>query len=340
MSHFDLHRMMHDFIGRHSIAGAMAIFDISRDVAAKWSSRGTAQIPLWAVQRMLNVMYPDECENVLAQRMNGKKVMLCVSHAEHLSLATLTCLLQIQRRWGDALEVVIVPGGYEDENRVVDRLLKSDVEWSVWVRNNMVFPWGDAAALNAMFGAQLHADYARDFIERLLSHDSPVMSALHFEPRPDGRAMFAEAWDAAHRDHKTHEAHMNRRAHYDVPAMYHYDATFFHAGCFAAHREVFEQMVKDIPETARHNRWGSTNCFTPTAALPADIVFSCRVKALKIRPYVDFGCIVGHSVGNGIHTFWHHNTRAAVERAETHPKILPLTEAAEGETAEAEPTSP
>ncbi len=140
-------------------------------------------------------------------------------------------------------------------NRCVDLFLKSDLEWSFWIDDDMIVPFGNAAWFNAYTGFNLPEKFAgQNAIDRLLSHGRALVGGLYFGRHAHGKPMYSEACTSPQ------EAAFARTAPVDVIKPTRWVAT----GCMLVHRSVFLGIEKHFPRLARSAEGSGGNWFTST----------------------------------------------------------------------------
>lgn len=123
-------------------------------------------------------------------------------------------------------------------NELARKFLASECEWSIWIDDDMIVPFGDAAWFNRVSGFGFADKFAgMNAVERLLSHKKTLVGGLYYGRNRFGKPMFAEACGSAV------EAAACRRGPQDVIKICKWVAT----GCLLINRSVFEDISKKYP---------------------------------------------------------------------------------------------
>lgn len=227
-------------------------------------------------------------------------------------------------------------------NTLADMFLASAFEWMFTVDDDILMPFGDAAAFKRYTGFDIPDAFAGlNTLDRLLSHGKTLVGGLYWGRNPTGRGMFAEAGNKEMADYA-------RRAPIDEIRPTRWVAT----GVLLVHRSVYEDIEKKFPRLARGANGKGGNWFSPsehtamagidkvremlsagpmtsdkafrayemleqtaaearansTLSQGEDVAFCVRAKQAGHQPYVDFGLVCGH-LGNCC--YGPHNTRHA-----------------------------
>lgn len=230
-------------------------------------------------------------------------------------------------------------------NTLADMFLASEFEWMFTVDDDIVMPFGDAAAFKRYTGFNISDQFAGlNTLDRLLSHGKTLVGGLYFGRNMDGtgKPMYSEGCGTKA------EAEFARRAPVDRIKETRWVAT----GCLLIHRSVFLDIETRFPVLARKANGRGGNWFTSSehalidgvnktrdmlsvgamtgekavkayemlehasAAARAnsalgqgeDVAFCVRAKQAGHTPHIDFGLVCGHL---GQYCFGPHNTRYA-----------------------------
>jgi hypothetical protein len=159
-------------------------------------------------------------------------------------------------------------------NTCAELFLASDCEWSFWVDDDMLVPFGNAKWFNAYSGFNLPEKFAGlHAIDRLLSHNKTLIGGLYFGRHRNGAPMYGEGAAIPA------EADYARKAPMDVIKPTRWVAT----GCMLIHRRVFEDIEKKFPRLGRGPDGRRSHFFTSTEHNLVDRVEACR-KMLSEGP--------------------------------------------------------
>lgn len=262
------------------------------------------------------------------------KVFICLPWQKHTNPMTAFVLAGLRNRrqatmcmnFGDAFVA-------HSRNTCAELFLKSPCEWSFWLDDDMVVPFGNAQWFNAYTGSNTPEPFASmHAIDRLLSHKKTVVGGLYFGRHPHGAPMYGEGRQAV-------EATYARKAPYDLIKPTRWVAT----GCLLVHRSVFTDITKKYPRLDGH--WFSSSEHeamdllqdlrkllndprkdgelayraqqmvetgiarigsNSSLGMGEDVQFCVRAKEAGHQPYVDLGLVCGH-IGHQIYGGW--NTR-------------------------------
>jgi len=260
-----------------------------------------------------------------------KKVLLIMPWQKNTNPITAFCMMQLadKRRttsmlnFGDAFVA-------HTRNTCADLFLESDMEWALWVDDDMVVPFGSAKWFKAHTG---WTDYPEPFasfnaIDRLLSHNKKIVGGLYFGRHFGGPAVFNEG------SLNSAGLVLAKRAPFDEIRPTKWCGT----GCLLTHRSVFEDIEKRYPLLARGpnrrgGQWFTSSEHTaldwidrirkflsdgPMDGLKAakahemveaaacearansalgmgeDVTFCIRAKEAGHTTYVDYGLVCGH----------------------------------------------
>lgn len=221
--------------------------------------------------------------------------------------------------------------GYVSHSRdtLVDYFLKTDLEWYLQIDDDMLIPFGDAALFKTFSGWENYPEPFASFnaIDRLLSHNKPLVGACYFGRHSKGVPVFGEGNNPA-------VAAEVRKGPVDECRPTRWVGT----GALLCHRSVFLAIEKKYPNLARGadkrcGRWFTTSeadsmdairrtremlsvgAMDGEKAVKAlsmlieaesyaransglgqgeDVTLSKRAFASGIQPHVDLGLICGH----------------------------------------------
>ncbi len=271
------------------------------------------------------------------------KVFVALPWQKHTNPLTAFCLAGLLDRrrtttcmnFGDAFVA-------HSRNTCSDLFLASPCEWSFWMDDDMLVPFGNARWFQAYAGHNIPDNFAGlHAIDRLLAANKTIVGGLYFGRHKYGGPMYSEGSNPA-------EADYARKAPMDVVKPTRWVAT----GCLMIHRRVFEDIERKFPRIARGKDGKGSNFFTSTEHALMDRVDECRkmlsvgdmtgekaFKALQIleqaaqearnksslgmgedvqfcirateaghQPHVDLGLVCGH-IGHAVYGPWNTSRR-------------------------------
>lgn len=272
------------------------------------------------------------------------KVYLCLPWQKHTNPITAFCIAGLAERgrltkclnFGDAFVS-------HSRNTCADLFLASPCDWSIWIDDDMVIPFGNATWFNAYTGANFPERFAGlHAIDRLLSHKKTIVGGLYFGRHPHGAAMYSEGATIPA------EKEFARKAPMELVKPTKWVAT----GCLLVHRSVFLDIEKKFPRLSRGKDGKGGNWFSSSEHSLMDSVDRCRAmlsdgpmtgekafKALQIleeahlkvrsnsslgmgedvafsiraaeaghQPHVDLGLVCGH-IGHCVYGSWNTSPR-------------------------------
>lgn len=243
-------------------------FEVSEQLVRQWQA-GSKPISLAAVEKVfVENPVPAKIEEA---EWEGKKVAILLPWYKSTNPLTAFSIMGILDRakmgvmmhFGDAFIV-------HTRNKLATQFLKTGMEWSLWIDDDMILPFGNAGWFNRATGFNFPEQFAGlHTLNRLLSHQKTLVGALYFGRHPDGKPLFSEGTVRG-----SPEKLLAREAPVDVVKPTRWVAT----GCLLAHRKVYEDIQAVLPELAPLNKDDSWHFFS---ASQDDLVKSCQ-EALTI----------------------------------------------------------
>ncbi len=327
-------------ISEMGVAGVAALLDVSTEEINRWDHREEA-LPSWAAEKLYiedleqQAESPEDGAPPLCADWEGKNVMICLPFYKSCSPFTAFSVMALYER--EKMGIIMQCGDAfisHTRNKIARTFLATKAEWSLWVDDDMVLPMGKAEWFNGITGFSLPAEFAGlHTLNRLMSHQKPLVGGLYFGRAVNGRPMYAEGVN------NPTEAQMARRGPQNVCKPTKWIAT----GCLLVHRSVFEAIDKKFPHLkggyfspSEHDlidKMEKMQALLTDKTIPAeqrclraatlleegrilsntnsrvgtgeDVIFSTRASAAGIQPHVDLGLVCGH-VGSQI--FGPHNT--------------------------------
>ena len=185
-------------------------------------------------------------------------------------------------------------------NNLARIFLQGKWNWALWVDDDMFLQSGDAEHFNNrldMCGLKPYPPNLASLntLDRLRSHNTPIISALYYGRGPKHGALFAEA-------------NMNPQVSSESRKFFGLRKTeWFGFGCVLTHRKLFEKVLEMCPEVKTDNTMEHPHeFFTPDLSVQRtsggeDVSFCKRVERSGITMYIDCSVRPGH-IGNMIFT--------------------------------------
>lgn len=250
----------------------------------------------------------------------GRQVMLCLPWYKTTNPRTAFSLMSmVDRRrmavsldFGDAFVA-------HSRNKLAAGFLRTKMEWALFVDDDNVPPFGNAALYNSFTGFDLPDKFAGVHgIDRLMSHGKTLIGGLYRGRWPSSGPVFGEG--------PSFQRYLEEGPRDEIQKT-----QWVGFGFVLVHRTVFEDMEKAFPDLARESDGSGGNWFTSSEhdlvkavdealaehrdparmreilelgqakaaknsnlGVGEDVIF-CRRAAQAGHPcYVDLGCIVAH----------------------------------------------
>lgn len=313
------------------VPNAAKFFGVGETRIKHWRS-GTIVPPLRAAEKVYGELLdrprdeqlPSTGQPPLVANWEGKKLQICIPWYKSASPFTAFSLLAMFEKGkmgiimncGDAFVA-------HTRNKIARTFIDSGSEWSLWVDDDMILPMGNAAWYNAITGFNFADEFAGlHTVNRLLSHDKPIVGGLYFGRASNGRPMYAEGANSPQ------EAEQARQGPVDRCKPTKWIAT----GCLLIHRDVFLGIEKKFPHLkgnyfspSEHDLIDSveniqkllsdqtvdpkTRIVRASTMLESgrllsntnsrmgvgeDVIFCTRAAAAGFQPHVDLGLVIGH----------------------------------------------
>lgn len=220
---------------------AAEFFEVSPALVRQWV-RGTKPISLSAVEKVFSTdkLLADHGRVVEAQ-WEGKNVAILLPFYKQTNPLTTFSLMSILDRtkmgimmqFGDAFVT-------HTRNKLADQFLKSGIEWSWWVDDDMICPCGKADWFNTVTEFNLPAEFAGlHTINQLLDAKQSIVSGLYFGRTKSRKPVFGGASLAGIETIAQNAPHRTVR---QVP--------WVGFGCVLIHRQVYIDMQRQFPQLA------------------------------------------------------------------------------------------
>lgn len=238
---------------------------------------------------------------------NGRKLHILLPVYRSFSAETHLTLFACYAKYGaDKIGLHVETGTliHEARNILVDRFLKTDGEWCLFVDDDMVLPFGNDKAFNGRYKSNLPQKLAGvNAITRAMMHgtDKPILGGLYYGRHSKGRAQCSEGFASQMANAELHDTSKlgdTRKVSWTA------------TGFMRIHRSVFEKMKEAAPEKWPHlipkNPDRPFGFFTPDkVGQGEDVAFCLRAGEIGIPVYVDTGIVCLHT---GNTHFGAHNT--------------------------------
>lgn len=303
-----LQQEVKDFLSTGDLAEQCKKIGIAKSTAERVAVKGTRK-----PDAEMLCAYLDYIGEVKKELM--AKVRVCFPVYKSVDPATNWCLVQMAKDFGSKLEMDQEAGHamiYHARDILADRFMKSKMEWSFWIDDDMVIPTGrpgwfkKTCRMPESYPTHLASIYA---LERLTSLGQTIVAGVYYGKKAEGKAIFAESLykdaDPIARDLKNPQI---------------LESDWAGTGCMAIHRSVFEDVAKGCPDIApgavndytyngkKHrirNDFPYHQFFNPIPGQGEDVAFFTRAKACGHQVYVDTAVQAGH-VGRCVYAA--HNT--------------------------------
>jgi transcriptional regulator with XRE-family HTH domain len=311
MSHLDLRKLVIDYIIALGKTKSAEKFGVTRQTVHNWENGASPSIE--AIQIVLNEHLSMSPESSPSYEWSGQNVFILMPSYKDITIETHDTLFRNYSKYGP--EKI---GRLQEKNTLIEDArnalatrfmsIKHKPEWAIMVDDDMVLPCGDEKVFNEFYYMGIPAPYSQYlFIERILSHQKPLVGALYFGRNPGGKAQYAEAFESEVEDLNTHRLVR--------PGLK--PTRWVATGAMCIHRSVFQAMMDQAPEkfpdiipSKPDIPWAFFRRMAP--GVGEDVSFCLRATACGIQPMVDTALICGH-VGSTV--FGPNNTQANFVRS-------------------------
>jgi transcriptional regulator with XRE-family HTH domain len=289
----DLRKLVTDIIANIGRAESATKFGVSRQTIANWEAGGAPSVE--AVQIALNEWYANGGGAIAqAASWEGRKVFFLLAAYEHMCLDTHDSLFRNYARYGPEKIGILMEKGtlIEDaRNTLCTRFMKEkESEYAIMIDVDMVLPVGDSAVTNNTYRIPIPAPFSSYlFIDRILSHNKPLVGGLYFGRHSGGKAQYAEAFES---DIEDQNAHRLIRPGLKATRWVATGAMCVHRSVFQAIQDAAPEKFPDIIPQRPDQPWAYFRRLGPQ--IGEDVSFCMRATACGIQPYVDTGLICGH----------------------------------------------
>jgi hypothetical protein len=187
--------------------------------------------------------------------------------------------MRYQQRAGDGMIA-------RSRNHLTRRFLRdTECQWSLWLDDDMAFPWGDGNEFNYRTGMKLPDAFASLVTpKRLVSWEKTIVAGCYWDRHGQNTLTIG-----------SNRAIMVRPPHNSIVPI-----TYSGTGCLLVHRQVYEDIAKMFPETYDQNAPGNEcGFFTPRQTesgrmMGEDESFGWRALQAGHQTFLDMGLICGH----------------------------------------------
>jgi len=198
-----------------------------------------------------------------------KKVLIVLPFYKSVHPITAMCVSQLLDRrrtatmlhFGDAFVT-------HSRNTCADFFLQSNLEWALWLDDDMVVPFGNAQWYKVYTGWKEYPEPFASFnaLDRLLSHGKTIVGGLYRGRHNGAGAVYNEgANPGPERDYAF-------AGPYDLIKPTRWVGT----GCMLTHRSVFEDIEKRFPHLGRKENGRGGNWFTSSEHQAMDFIVKTR----------------------------------------------------------------
>lgn len=228
-----------------------------------------------------------------------RKLMICFASYRFTNPATMMAILGM---WDRAKMMFALEHGtmiINARNRLADTFLRSGCDWSFWLDDDVICPFGNDASFRAMTGIKqtdlpatsTGANTILRLVNSARQRNAKIMSGLYYGRNAQGRAMFGEGLAQQEADRESRVS-----AGRDIVKPTAWAAT----GCLVVHKDVFLGIKQQNPKPDAIYPF-----FTPEGATGEDHAFGMRAARAGFKAYVDHQIVCGH-LGHAVYT--HKNT--------------------------------
>ncbi len=311
------------------VDAAAEFFEVGQPLVRQWSA-GSKPVSLAAVEKVFDPRTVCDDSKTITAEWEGKKVAILLPWYKSSNPFTVFSLLGLLDK---AKMTVLMACGdafiAHTRNTLSEQFLKSGIEWSFWLDDDMVVPWGNATWFNRKTGLNLPDKFAgMHTLNRLMSHQKTLVGGLYFGRNSESKPMYSEGCSSES------EKEYAKKAPYDLVKATRWVAT----GCLLVHRQVYLDIQTAFPNLAPQREEEPWNFFSNSQeelaescsqamnvlndphvsekakieeafkrldegkqstdgfrlARGEDVTFSLRASKAGHQPFVDMGLIAGH----------------------------------------------
>lgn len=275
-------------------AEAARYFDVTPQSIYNWM-KGKGNPSVTHVEKVL--AEEEKAAPYQATMWEGRKLHVLLPVYRSFSAETHLTLFACYAKYGAEKIGLHVETGtliHESRNLLVDRFLKTDGEWCLFIDDDMVMPFGNDKAFNARYKANLPPHLAGvNAISRIMSHgtDKGIVGGLYFGRHSRGKAQCSEGFasDVANAAlHDTSKMGELRKVSWTA------------TGFMRIHRSVFDKIKAAAEEKWPHLIPSKPDrpfgYFTPDkVGQGEDVAFCLRAGQVGVNCFVDTGVVCLHT---------------------------------------------
>lgn len=182
-------------------------------------------------------------------------------------------------------------------NLLADAFLKSDAEWSVWVDDDVVLPFGDEGYFYHRLGASQSREpkgtYSKLAVERLLSHKKKIVGGVYFQRQPGGTSITAPGLRPKNNAENIIREEINSGPRDKLIAV-----DWIATGCALVHRDVYLDIIAKNPDRKPESEGQPFDFFGHDVSKRGEDVEFCKLaREAGHQPHLDMGLWCKH-IGN------------------------------------------
>lgn len=273
-------------------------FGVSKQTIINWAKGGTP--PIDAAQMVLDEYQGVKSEESQTISWEGREVFFLIPSYNQMTIETHDTMFRNYAKYGSEKIGLLTEKNtlIEDaRNILVHRFMQTAKgKKAIFIDDDTVLPCGSGEVFNGTYNMGLpkpYCDYL--FVDRILSHNQPLVGALYFGRHRTGKGQYAEAFES---DQENMNAHRLIR-----PGLK--PTKWVATGAMCIDRSVFEKIKeeapKKFPDILPKNPKDPVAYFRRMAyGVGEDVSFCLRATAVGFQPMVDTALICGH-VGSTVY---------------------------------------
>jgi hypothetical protein len=180
-------------------------------------------------------------------------------------------------------------------NILAHRFLESEAEWSWWVDQDTIAPFGDPGTFYHRFGAdptKLPPEFTGiQTLPKLLEHQKTIVGAVYAQRKPNGKLVIQPDIHSRGKDDEALVKRLRTKGPFKSLVEVEYVAT----GCALVHRKVYESIKEQMPNLAPKHENEPWNFFgKDVESSGEDIHFGRLAKAAGHKSFLDTAVVCGH----------------------------------------------
>jgi transcriptional regulator with XRE-family HTH domain len=279
-------------------AEAARYFGVTCQSIYNWR-KGKSSPSIEAIEKVLEDEAKEKPHEVI--QWEGRKVMILLPVYRNVSIETHFSLFANYAKYGpDKIGIMIEKRTliHESRNILVDKFLKSDAEWCIFIDDDMILPFGNDALFAQRYRTNMPTKFTKiSAFNRIMSHGEnvPVVGALYYGRHDKGRAQCSDGFASVKGNADLHDFNQ-------LGALR--EVRWTGTGMMRIHRSVFVKMKamaeKEWPHILPRNEPDKpekpVGYFTPDlVGQGEDVAFCLRCGKIGVPVYVDTGLICLHT---------------------------------------------